>query len=292
MKNVLKMGLVCVFAIGFVLLLWNILQNNSIPVLEPSGMIGAKERYLIVLSTILMAIIVVPVFFMTALIAWRYRAGNTKAKYTPNWEHNRTEEFIWWAVPCVIIAALAVITWTSSHDLDPFKPIVSDAAPMEIQVIALPWKWLFIYPDQHIASVNFVEFPAGTPVTFQITGDAPMNSFWIPQLGGQIYAMAGMVSQLRLIADRSGVYRGSSANFSGTGFSGMTFTAKAVSQEEFNQWVQNVKQGQATLSTSTYALLAAPSQNEPVRYYAAADSDVFSSVVSKFMMNSSLIHHD
>ena len=164
-----------------------------------------------------------------------------KAKHAPDWEHNYIAEYCWWGVPIVIIVILAVTTWKSSHDLNPFKPIESEKKPLAIQVVALHWKWLFIYPEQGIATVNFVQFPEKTPINFEITSDAPMNSFWIPQLGGQIYAMPAMRSKLHLIANEIGSFRGVSANISGKGFAGMTFTAKSSSEEDFDAWVQSGK---------------------------------------------------
>jgi cytochrome o ubiquinol oxidase subunit 2 len=230
-----------------------------------------------------MLLIVVPVFVLTFWIAWRYRAGNTQAKYTPNWEHNATEEFIWWAVPSIIVIFLASITWTSSHRLDPYKPISGEHSAMTIQVVALDWKWLFIYPVQGIATVNFVEFPTDTPIDFHITADAPMNSLWIPQLAGQIYAMPGMMTELHMITNLPGDYRGTSANFSGPGFSGMTFTARAVSSNDFDSWVRGVRTSSSTLDMQAYTGLSAPSANDAVRYYANVAPKLFESIVMRYM---------
>lgn len=253
-------------------------------VLDPKGMIALKERDLIYTATLLMLIIVVPVILLTFFICLKYRASNKDAKYDPYWDHNILAESIWWGFPCVIILALSIITWTSSHELDPYKSIVAaDTKPLKIQVVALQWKWLFIYPEQKIASVNFFQFPEKTPLSFEITADAPMNSFWLPQLGGQIYAMPGMRSELHLIADALGIFRGSSANLSGEGFAGMTFTAKASSEEDFNQWVETVKQS-SSLGKEEYVLLAKPSQYDPVKNYALKDDDLFDQIIMKYMM--------
>jgi len=186
-----------------------------------------------------------------------------------------------------IILILAVLTWNSSHDLDPFKPIVSDKPPITIQVVALQWKWLFIYPQQNIASVNIIQFPNQTPINFEVTADAPMNSFWIPQLGGQIYAMPGMSTQLHLMADTEGTYRGSSANISGKGFAGMNFSAKSTSQADFDQWVALVHQTRNNLSLAKYNNLAKPSQNNPLSYYSSSQSGLYDRVVMKYMMPAS-----
>jgi cytochrome o ubiquinol oxidase subunit 2 len=263
-------------------------RNHSMTVLFPAGEIGKKERDLIITSTLLMLLVVTPVFILTFMIAWRYREDNHTARYSPNWDGNRLLELVWWALPFAIIATLAVITWTSSHDLDPSKPIAG-SKPINIQVVALQWKWLFIYPQQHIASVNYVQFPQATPVNFSITSDAPMNSFWIPALGGQVYAMSGMDMKLHLIADKSGIYRGSSANISGRGFAGMNFTAKATTQAEFDSWVTKVKKDQNNLSLDKYNQLSQPSENNPEAYYSDTTPNLYDRIVLKYMLPSSQI---
>jgi cytochrome o ubiquinol oxidase subunit 2 len=275
--------LAVVLAVGIVLLAVAFLHGKDLVVLNPKGVIASKERHLMVVSTLLMLIVVIPVYFLTFAIAWRYREGNQKAKYTPDWDHNTVLEFIWWGIPSAIIAALAVLTWNSSHALDPFKPLSSGTKPLTVQVVALDWKWLFIYPEQHIATVNYVEFPVNTPINFQITSDAPMNSFWIPQLGGQIYAMSGMASQLNLQADQIGTYQGSSANISGRGFAGMKFDAKAVSLNNFGQWVLLVQQNKNNLNADEYQKLAQPSENNPVAYYSSTEDSLFNKIIMKYM---------
>ena len=259
------------------------LHNLSIPVLEPRGAIGHKERNLILLAFGLCMIVVIPVYVMLASFAWKYRAGNKSARYEPDFDHSRLLESLWWGIPFTIIAILAVITWRSSSELDPFKSLVSAKPPMTIQVVSLQWKWLFIYPQQNVASVNFVQFPANTPVDFEITSDAPMNSLWIPQLGGQIYAMSGMSTHLHLVADKVGDYYGSSANISGQGFAGMHFTARASSESGFNDWLAKVRQSPSQLSQGAYNRLAQPTQNNPVSYYASASSGLYSGIVNKFI---------
>lgn len=256
---------------------------GTIAVLVPMGQVAAKERDLLIDSTLLMLIIIVPVFFVTIWIAWKYRATNKKAKYDPNWDNNNWAEFIWWTVPCILITVLSVMTYKSCYDLNPFKPIVSNVRPLRIQVVALQWKWLFIYPDHNIASVSWVQFPKETPLNFEITSDAPMNSFWIPQLGGQIYAMPAMRSKLHLIAHEEGVFTGSSANLSGTGFSGMTFKAKACTQDEFDAWVQEVKQSPHVLNQATYDELVLPSENVPSTTYLLQKNDLFEAILMKYM---------
>ncbi|HET8884444.1 MAG TPA: ubiquinol oxidase subunit II, partial [Candidatus Saccharimonadales bacterium] len=234
-KIIIAIGSLLVIALIAVSVLY--LQGLEIAVLDPKGVIAQKQYELLVFTLLLGFIVVIPVFIMAALIAWRYREDNTKAKYTPDSSTNRVAETIWWGIPIILIVILSVVTWNSTHNLDPYKSLDANADSMTIQVVALDWKWLFIYPNHDIATVNFVQFPVDTPVHFYLTADAPMNSFWIPQLGGQIYAMPGMVTELNLDATEQGEYKGSSANISGEGFSGMKFIAKASSQNEFDAWV-------------------------------------------------------
>lgn len=278
-----KLRLLALVVFGVFIVAAEYIYNNDVAILNPAGLIGGKERGLIITATLLMLIVVVPVYILTFSIAWRYREGNKRAKYTPEQSGNRKLETLWWAVPGAIIAVLSVITWTSAHELDPFKPVQATNEPIDIQVVALDWKWLFIYPKQNVASVNFVEMPMDTPVNFRITSDAPMNSFWIPKLGGQIYAMSGMTTQLHLVADKPGDYSGGSANISGRGFAGMTFTARVADQTSYNQWVQTAKSAPKSLTRAEYDKLAQPSVNNPKTYYSSVDKGLFDSVVAKFL---------
>jgi cytochrome o ubiquinol oxidase subunit 2 len=269
-------GSVLVAALAF-------LFTTDISVLNPQGFIGNKERDLLLIATVLMAIIVIPVFLLTFGIAWKYRAENHRAEYEPKRDHNIWAECVWWGVPFLIIAVLAAYTWKGCHELDPFRPLSGDKKPIQIQAVALQWKWLFIYPEQQIATVNLVQFPVDTPVNFEITADAPMNSFWIPKLGGQIYAMPGMRSKLHLIADAIGDFRGSSANISGAGFSGMSFTAKSSSSEDFERWVDSVSASGTSLTIDEYNALATPSEYNPVAFYRLAKEDLFDWIMMKYM---------
>ncbi len=278
-----KLSLAIVLSLAILSIGTFLLFNNNIAVLNPKGPVAEQQRDLIVLASLLSLIVVVPVFALTFGIAWKYRAGNKKAKYTPDWDGNRKLESIWWGVPLILIIILSGMIYNSSHELEPGRPLISDKKPLTIQVIALQWKWLFIYPDQNIASVNYVQFPEDTPVDFMITADAPMNSFWIPELGGQIYAMAGMTTQLHLMADEQGEYRGSSANISGRGFSGMKFVAQATNQTEFNGWIQSVKDTSGPLTTETYYDLAKPSENEKPAYYSIFDTSLYDTVITKYL---------
>lgn len=257
------------------------LDSSKWDVLNPKGVIALKEYRLIVFCTWMMLIVVIPVFIITVVFAWRYRADNTKAKYKPDEDQNHLAEVIWWGIPFVIVAVLGVVTWKSCVELDPFRPLESNTKPLKIQVVALQWKWLFIYPEQKIATVNFIQFPEQTPVNFEITADAPMNSFWIPQLGGQIYAMPGMIAKLHLIADESGSYRGSSANLSGKGFAGMRFVAQSSSQDDFNAWVESVQQSSGLLD---YDAIAQPSEYAPQAFYLLPEEGLFEQIVMKYMV--------
>src|SRR5437868_3793345 len=198
-------ALICV-VIGLLVLAGIHLHHMNIPVLQPRGTIGKQEQRLIITALLLSLIVVIPVFVMLFGFAWKYREGNKSARYDPDFDHSRTLESIWWGVPLILISILAVITWRSAHQLDPFKALDSKTPPVAIQAISLRWKWLFIYPQQNIASVNFIQMPVNTPINFEITSDAPMNSFWIPQLGGQIYSMSGMATNLNLEATQPGSY--------------------------------------------------------------------------------------
>lgn len=283
MKNLFKVTIVVLVFLGVSAALLTIfIKNNNIPVMEPKGLIAIKERELIFTSALLMMIIVIPVLILTMVFAWRYRESNEKAKHAPDWEHNNIAECCWWGVPFVIIVILAVITYRTCHDLDPYKPIKSDKQPIDIQVVALDWKWLFIYPKQGIASVNFLQIPERTPIHFEITSDAPMNSFWIPQLGSQIYAMPAMRSKLNLIANEVGEYRGASSNISGRGFAGMFFKVKASTEEEFENWVQSMQKSSLKLGMDEYNDLVKPSEYHPVTSYILVQSDLFEQILDKY----------
>lgn len=259
------------------------IYSSEMAVLAPKGMIGEKQKELLKIATLLMLIVVLPVFALTFAIAWKYRAEK-KSTYHPEWEFNIWAESLWWGIPFLIIIVLGVYTWKGCHELDPFKPIESKVKPLRIQTVALQWKWLFIYPEQGIATVNFVQFPEQVPIVFEITSDAPMNSFWIPALGGQVYAMSGMKSKLHLIANQEGSFRGSSANISGSGFAGMTFVAKASSEADFVQWVESVKGSSKTLAQEEYDQLSKPTSYVPAEYYVLGEPDLFDRIVMKYMM--------
>lgn len=272
-------------AIAIVVVAGWYLHRQTIAVLAPAGEVARKEHRLMALALFLSAIVVVPVYTMAIAIALKYRESNhakKKVVYSPDWDHSWLFEGLWWGVPLLIITILSVVTWHSSHTLDPFRSLASTKRALNVQVICLDWKWLFIYPDQRIASVNLVEMPVGTPVSFQITSDAVMNSFWIPQLGGQIYAMPGMNTRLHLVADRAGDFYGSPANIAGSGFARMTFTARAVPPSGFAKWLATARLSKA-LTIAAYKRLARPSDSYPVSLYSQPASDLYDTVIMKYM---------
>ncbi len=279
MANKLRHFLFAGLAIGTLLLL----SGCSAEVFNPKGPIAHREMWLLIDAVLLMCIIVVPVIIVTFVIAYRYRASNTKAKYSPNWSHNNWLEAGWWVLPIVIIVVLATMTWRTTHQLDPYKPLDSHVKPITIQAVSLEWRWLFIYPDQHIATMDFVEFPVNTPINFKITSDAPMNSFQIQQLAGQIYSMAGMKTQLHLMASEEGDYYGRSVSFSGAGFAGMQFTARVVNNDQFNQWVNTVKQSPEHLTVAAYNTLALPSEDHTIHLYSNVADDLFDTIIMKYV---------
>lgn len=288
-KNIKIIGAVlgiCVVAVATI----QYLRTADIAVLRPAGDIAAQQRDLLVFATLLSMLVIVPVFVMTGVIAWKYRATNKKADYKPNWDSSVTAETVWWGIPIVIILILSVITWQSTHRLDPYRPIESNVTPLTVQAVALQWKWLFIYPDQNIASVNELRIPVDRPIALHITADAPMNSLWIPQLGGQIYAMSGMQTKLHLMANEPGTYRGSSANLSGSGFADMTFLTHATSQTDFDTWAAWTNSYTKPLDEATYATLRMPGTQTSVSYYSPIQDDLYATIMQSYMSHGHTNH--
>jgi cytochrome o ubiquinol oxidase subunit 2 len=279
-----KITFFVLLALGVAIFLLFQVQWDKVAIFHPKGIIAQQESSLIITAVLLMSIIVIPVFILTAWFAYKYREGNKSAKFTPNWDHDLKTGLILWLIPSIIIAVIAVINWKSTHALDPYKPLASNAKPITIQVVALRWKWLFIYPEQNIATVNLVEFPNSVPVDFQLTADAPMSSFWIPQLGGQIYAMAGMSTHLHLMANAPGEFPGSAAEINGQGFAGMKFKAIASAPADFDNWVRSVKTTSPSLSLSEFNKLAQPTENNSMSGYSTVQKNLYNTVISKYMM--------
>jgi cytochrome o ubiquinol oxidase subunit 2 len=252
------------------------------PVLDPHGPIAAAERNLLFDAFGVMLIVVIPVFVMALGFAWRYRASNTQARYAPDWSYSRAVEAVIWLVPAAIVVVLGVLVWSATHRLDPYRPIDATVRPLEVEVVALDWKWLFIYPAQRIAVVNELVIPSGRPVSLKITSDTVMNAFSIPALAGQIYAMAGMQTELNLIADAPGRFVGRNTQYSGRGFSEQQFEAIATSQADFDAWLAKARQSSATLDAEAYRKLARPGVANRVTFYSAVEADLFDTILARY----------
>jgi cytochrome o ubiquinol oxidase subunit 2 len=281
-------------AIGYLVALslscTTMLAGCDLVLLRPSGDVAAQQGHLVVLSTLLMLLIVVPVIALTLVFAWRYRESNTAARYTPEWDHSIQLELLIWSAPLLIIIALGALTWIGTHTLDPYRsltridasrPMSFEAEPLNIEVVALDWKWLFIYPDHGIAVVNELAAPVDTPIHFKITASSVMNSFFVPALAGQIYAMPSMATSLHAVINRPGEYEGFSANYSGAGFSDMRFKFLGVGAGDFDRWLQKAKASKDELSRGSYMQLEQPSERDPVRRYSAVAPDLFDAIVNR-----------
>jgi cytochrome o ubiquinol oxidase subunit 2 len=266
--------------LGFLLVGAAALGGCSEGVLDPKGPVAAAERLIMLNSTGIMLAIVIPTILATLGTAFWFRASNTRARYMPDFAYSGRLELLVWSIPIMTVILVGGVTWIGSYDLDPRKPIASAEKPITVQVVALDWKWLFIYPEQGIATVNQLTIPVSTPIRFELTSSGVMNSFLVPQLGGQIYTMAGMVTQLYLQAEYVGTYRGMSANYSGAGFSDMYFNVNAVSTEKFAQWVAATRDSGPVLDTQSYAALAKPSQAVAPFSYRAVAPDLFKSILT------------
>jgi cytochrome o ubiquinol oxidase subunit 2 len=249
-------------------------------VLDPHGPIGSSERLILLNATAIMLAVVVPVIICTLAFAWWYRSTNTRARRLPDWAYSGRIEFVTWTIPALIVLFLSGIAWIGSHDLDPPQPLTGALPTVEIEVVSLDWKWLFIYPAEGIASVNELVVPVGAPLHFRLTSASVMNSFFVPQLGSQIYTMAGMVTQLNLRADSAGSFAGLSAQFSGDGFSDMRFTVRAVPPNDYAGWIAAAQSDSQALTSAAYAELANPSAREPARTYRTASASLFDDIVA------------
>jgi cytochrome o ubiquinol oxidase subunit II len=251
-------------------------------VLNPKGPIADAERGLLIDAFSVMLIVVVPVIVMAILFAWRYRASNRDARYEPTWAYSARIDAVVWLVPALIVIAVGVLVWRSTHKLDPYREIASDVPPLDIQVVAQDWKWLFIYPEQGIAVVNQMAIPAGRPISLRITSDTVMNSFYVPALAGQIYAMAGMQTRLQMLANAPGKFVGRNSQYSGGGFSDQFFEVLATSPADFDAWVAKAKQAPDKLDAAAYAKLAEKSRLVPIAYYSGLEPRLFDSIIAKY----------
>ncbi|MDD0809944.1 ubiquinol oxidase subunit II [Curvibacter sp. RS43] len=282
---------------GLLLLSAASLTGCGTVVMNPSGDIAAQQGHLIVVSTLLMLLIIVPVIALTLFFAWRYRQSNTQAAYEPDWDHSTQLELVIWGAPLLIIIALGLLTWISTHTLDPYRPlsrldanrpIPADVKPLTVEVVALDWKWLFIYPEQGVATVNELVAPVDVPIQFKITASTVMNSFYIPALAGQIYAMPGMQTQLHAVINKAGEYEGFSANYSGAGFSHMRFRFHGVDQAGFDSWVNKTKTSELSLDRASYLALEQPSERDPVRHYAKVDAELYHAILNRCVDSSKM----
>jgi cytochrome o ubiquinol oxidase subunit 2 len=248
-------------------------------VLDPVGPIGAQEKQILLNSTAIMLAIIIPVILATFAFAWWFRAGNKKAKYMPDWDYSGRIELVIWSIPLLTVMLLGGIAWIGSHDLEPSKPLPSVAKPLNVEVVSLDWKWLFIYPDLGIATVNQLAVPTGTPVNFRLTSATVWNVFFVPRFGTMIYTMPGMATRLNLQANEDGVYDGQSSHFSGDGFSGMRFKVRALPTDEFNAWVNGARGSGQVLDGHAYAQLAEQSSNVAPITYSGVAPGLFDSVV-------------
>ncbi|MGP1928242.1 MAG: ubiquinol oxidase subunit II [Arsenophonus sp. NC-WZS1-MAG3] len=273
-----SIGIISLLAIFF------LLTGCNMVLMDPKGTIGIEQKKLILTALSLMLIVVIPVIFMTIIFARKYRASNKQATYRPDWAYSSKIELVCWTVPIIIIIILAVITWKTTHQLDPYKLLESDKKPITIQVISTDWKWIFIYPEENIATINEIAIPVGVPINFRVTAESVMNSFFIPALGGQIYAMAGMQTKLHLIANKPGTYKGFSSSYTGHGFSDMKFNVIATPNSViFDKWVKKVKASNKTLdSMATFNQLAKPTHNVPVTYFSSIKPNLYEELILKF----------
>jgi cytochrome o ubiquinol oxidase subunit 2 len=250
-------------------------------VLDAQGPISAAERLILINATAIMLVVVLPVIVLTLAFAWWYRASNARATYRPDWSYSGNIELVTWSIPAMVVILLASVAWISSHELDPARPLQSNATPIRIEVVSLDWKWLFIYPGQHLAAVNQLVVPTETPIEFILTSATVMNAFFVPQLGSQIYTMPGMATRLNLLADRPGDYPGLSSNFSGDGFSDMRFVVHAVPPAEFQNWLARTRDQGPTLNTDAYSQLERAGTNTSLQIYGSVDPDLFERIVQQ-----------
>lgn len=261
-----------------------LIHNKNIAIFDSKGMIAHQQRELLIFTSLVLLAVAIPTIALFYFTAWKYRESNTAAIHSPRAQSGKAAIAGMWLVPTITMVVIGLVMWPATHRLEPNDTIKSDKAPITIQVISLRWKWLFLYPDQKIATVNFVQIPKDTPVTFELTADeTPMSSFWIPNLGGQLYSMTSHVNRLNLIGETVGDYRGSSAELNGAGFTGMKFTARVSTPEDFNRWADGVRQSHDVLDTTAYANLLKPSEDNPAAFYSAFDDSLYDKVVMKYM---------
>ena len=260
---------------------------RHVPLLSPQGPVGETQRFVMVSSFALMLVVVVPVVVMVLLFPMRYRASKSGAPYAPEWHRSKKIEWAMWLVPAILVAILSGIIWVYTLRLDPYRPLDTAAPPITINAVSMDWKWLFIYPEQNIAAVNQVVFPVNVPVRFNLTSDTVMTSFFIPRLGSQIYAMAGMTTRLHLMAGTAGNFTGQNQQFSGAGYADMQFSARAVSADEFKAWIARAKKAPERLDMEQYKKLAEPGTDTSATVFAAVRPNLFEQIVNQYVKTSS-----
>ncbi len=282
MKRKFLIGIlaISIAAIGIV----TVLVSENALVVHPKGIIAQNELELIITNVILMLIIIIPTYILLFAIVWKYCIKNETANYDPDHSYGAIGELIMWGVPSIIVLVMAIVTWKATHELNPYKPLESEIKPLTVQVVALDWKWLFIYPEQGIATLNYLSIPERTPIHFKLSADGtPMNSFWIPQLSGQIYSMTGMTTQLYLMADGPGTYDGKAVEINGEGYADMTFKARSSSQKDFEDWIAQVKKSPLHLTQDIYDDLVKPSVNKSVILFSEVESNLYHKIIQKYM---------
>lgn len=272
---------IVLFVIAVIVVIY--LNRYAFPWFNPAGTVAAEERDIFFTVLGLSAIVVIPVFTLLIVFALKYRDGNTKAKYMPEWSKNTALELTWWGIPILIILIVGTISWISTHALDPYKGIASTTKPINIQVVTLEWKWLFLYPDQGVATVNKLVLPNNTPVNLSLSADAPMSAFWIPKLGSQIYTMSGMSTQMHLMATKEGTYTGYNTNINGKGYAKMDFSVPVVSKSDFKNWSEKALKSPNMMDEATYTSLAKPSVVAEPKTYMLMDKELYDTILMKYM---------
>ncbi len=261
-------------------------------ILDPVGPVGSAEKTILINSTAIMLAIIIPTMIATVAVAFWFRRGNSKATYRPDWEYSGAVELVVWSIPALTILLLGGIAWIGSHQLDPAKPLASSRPPLNVEVVSMDWKWLFIYPDQRVATVNQLVVPAGTPISFRLTSATVWNAFFVPQMGSMIYTMPRMTTRLNLQADRQGVFPGRSAHFSGDGFPGMEFNVQSVTSEQFAAWVERAKASGSVLDGTTYAQLSQPTSYVKPMTFSNVTPGMFDAIATGHSLQPTQLPHN